>query len=88
MPNRNSETESWGKEKKIAFMALPGKGDHGRLIASRLCPPLGRTVGSFTVKKEDKQAFRQESGLGQTRTLLYLGVSLVIKVGRGKKGHR
>ena len=29
--NRNSETEFGGKEKKV-FIALPGKGGHGRLM--------------------------------------------------------
>ena len=30
--NRNLETEFWVKEKKIAFIALPGKGGHSRLM--------------------------------------------------------
>ena len=37
MLNRNTETEFWVKEKKIACIALPGKGGH-----SRLMPSLGR----------------------------------------------
>ena len=30
--NSNVETEFWVKEKKVAFIALPGKGGHGRLM--------------------------------------------------------
>ena len=32
VPNRNAETEFWVKEKKIAFIALSGKGGHSRLM--------------------------------------------------------
>ena len=61
--NRNVETEFGVKEKKIAFIALPGKECHGRLMPQRLCPPLGRTVGHFIVTRR-KIGFRQESRLG------------------------
>ena len=30
--NRNAETEFWVKEKKISFIALPGKECHSRLM--------------------------------------------------------
>ena len=30
--NRNEETESWVKEKKLDFIALPGKEGHSRLM--------------------------------------------------------
>ena len=32
VPNRNAKTVFWVREKKIAFIALPGKGDHSRLM--------------------------------------------------------
>ena len=32
MPNKNLEPEFWVKQKKIAFIVLPGKGGHGRLM--------------------------------------------------------
>ena len=31
VPNRNAERELFTKQKKIAFIALPGKGSHSRL---------------------------------------------------------
>ena len=45
MPNRNV-TEFWVKQKKIAFIALPGKGGHSRLMPLMLFP-IGREQEMF-----------------------------------------
>ena len=37
----NRNTEFWVKEKKIAFIALPGRAGHNELRPYRLCPALG-----------------------------------------------
>ena len=79
VPSRNLETEFGEKEKKIAFIALPGKGSHSRLMPKRLCPPLGSIVGSFTAKRR-KTGFRIGIRIG-TNMHSFFGGILVIKAG-------
>ena len=48
VPDRNAEMEFWAKERRVAFIALPGKGGHSGLMPSRL----EGAMRSFIVFKE------------------------------------
>jgi len=40
--NRNMKREFWVKEKKIAFITLPGKGGHSKQNALKNVPSIGK----------------------------------------------
>ena len=42
------------KEKKIAFIALPGKGGHSKANDLKTAPSIGKNCGSFINEKEEK----------------------------------
>lgn len=51
-PVRNRKAEAGVKEKKRAFVALPGEGGHSRLQALKTVPPIGKNCGEFYGKRE------------------------------------
>lgn len=61
--NRKEETE-FCDVRKNSFIVLPGKGGHGRLVSSKLCPTLEGRVTSHSV---------QGMGHGQLVDILLIG---------------
>ena len=56
------ETELWVKEEKNSFIALPGKGNHGRLMPQRLCPPSGEIREWFYSLGGENRATDKDQG--------------------------
>ena len=70
MLNRNVETEFGVKEKKIAFIALPGEEGHSRLMPSRLCPVLGENRRwSYSLELENRAT---DKGQGRCQLALLI----------------
>ena len=79
MLNRNMETEFWVKEKKIACIALPGKGGHSRLMPFKDCALLwGRIPGSLSPKRR-KTGIQMRITIGANMHSSFFGGILVIE---------
>ena len=74
------------KEQKIAYIALPSKGGHIRLMPLRLCPPLGRIVGRFRAKRR-KAGFQIGIRIRADMHSSFFGRLLVIKAGIRRSWH-
>ena len=71
MPNTNTETEFWVKEKKIALLLCETQ----QTNALKTVPLIGKNCEEFYSKKEKNRFSDKQSGLGQTSILLSLGGS-------------
>ena len=73
------DRQFWGKEKKIAFIASPGKGGSEQANALKTVAHLGKNCEEFYSKKEKKTGFQIGVRIGTNMHSFFLWRILAIK---------